>query len=168
MNTLDVIILIIVTIPALLGLKNGFLKSIFSLAGIITGFFIATKYYDRSATLFSFIKMDEKLLYVISFIVILLITYLAFVYISKAISGINFITKTFDRIMGTAFGLLKGLILASLFLMITTKTFELFSKSNVEKSMFYSAVVNIAPDVYNYAMKFFPDAKNFYEEIKKL
>lgn len=112
--------------------------------------------------------MDEKLLYVISFIVILLITYLAFVYISKAISGINFITKTFDRIMGTAFGLLKGLILASLFLMITTKTFELFSKSNVEKSMFYSAVVNIAPDVYNYAMKFFPDAKNFYEEIKKL
>lgn len=168
MNTIDIIILLIACIPALFGLKNGFLKSIFSLAGILTGFFLATKYYDKAEVYLSFLGIDRKILSVISFTCILLITYLIFVYFSKKISGLNSFTKTLDKILGAALGLFKGLILASLFLLVTTVTFSLFSKQDIEKSKLYSGIVNIAPDTYNLIMKFFPDAKNFYEEIKKL
>jgi len=151
----------------LLGLKNGFLKSVFSLAGLITGFFLATKFYDKSKQYLSFLNLDPGILSVISFTCILLITYLIFIYFSKAISGLNSLTKTFDKILGAALGLFKGLLLASIFLLLTTVAFNLFSKSEIEKSGLYTAVVNIAPDTYNLIIRFFPDAKNFYEEINK-
>ncbi|MBK6538412.1 MAG: CvpA family protein [Ignavibacteria bacterium] len=60
MNKLDIIISVIILIPALLGLKNGLLKSIFSLAGIITGLYLATRYNDKLVSLLKFIKTDEK------------------------------------------------------------------------------------------------------------
>jgi len=168
LNTIDLIIILISCIPALFGLKNGFLKSVFSLSGILAGFFIATKYYDIVGNYLTFLPLNQKILSLISFICILLITYLFFIYFSKKLSGINAFTKTVDKLLGTALGLFKGLILASIFLLITTVAFEIFSKKEIEKSKLYSGIVNIAPDTYNFIIKMFPDAKNFYEEIKKL
>ncbi len=168
MNTLDTIIAILVLIPALLGIKNGLLRSVFSLAGIIAGLFLATRYNDKLVSMLSFIKMDSKILSLISFIVIIVFTYAILIYIASKISRFNVVTKTIDKILGAAFGLLKGLIIASLFLILTTNTFNLFSKEETARSKFYSSVVNIAPEIYNYFQSFFPDAKNFYEELNHL
>jgi len=168
LNTLDIIIAILVLIPALLGLKNGFLRSIFSLSGIIAGLFLATKYNDKLVTSLGFIKMDSKILSLISFIAIIVFTYAIFIYIANKISRFNFATKTIDKIFGAGLGLLKGLIIASLFLLLTTNTFNFFSKEDTDSSKFYSSVVNIAPEIYNYIQRFFPGAKNFYEELNHL
>ena len=124
MNKLDIIISVIILIPALLGLKNGLLKSIFSLAGIITGLYLATRY--------------------------------------------NFITRTIDKISGTLLGIFKGLIIASIFLVVSAGTFKIFSEKEIAVSVLYPVTVNIAPDVYNYVIKFFPEAKSFYEELSKM
>lgn len=168
MNKLDIIISVIILIPALLGLKNGLLKSIFSLAGIITGLYLATRYNDRLTGLLKFIRVDEKMLSIISFIFIILSAYFIFTYISGKISGLNFITRTFDKISGTLLGIFKGMIVASIFLIISTGTFKIFSEKEIRDSGLYPVTVNIAPDVYNYVIKYFPEAKNFYEELSKM
>ena len=168
MNTLDVITIILVLIPAFLGLKNGLLRSVFSLAGIVAGLFAATRYNDKILSSLGFLKMDPKLLSLLSFIAVILICYFISVYLAGKISGLNVMTRTFDRILGVIFGMFKGLIIASLFLIFTTKTFSIFSNETSGSSRFYSSVINIAPDVYNYIEKFFPEAKGFYEELNHL
>lgn len=168
MDTLDIIISLIVVIPALLGLKNGFLRSIFSLAGIVIGLFLATRYYDKISTYISFLKFDPKIINLISFIMIIIFCYSIFILIAGKISGFNFMTRTVDKIAGVVFGLLKGLIIASIFLITTTKAFAVFSDVAVQKSKLYPAVINIAPDVYDFVKQFFPNALDFYDELNKI
>ncbi len=167
MNTLDIIILSVILIPALIGLRSGLLRSIFSLIGIVAGLFLAVKYNDKLASLSGTLNFDPKLLSLISFIFILLACYFISVMIAGKISGINPVIKTFDRIFGVILGVFKGAIIVSLFLILTTNTFNFFAGDTIDKSKFYPAVINIAPDVYNYLMKLFPDAKDFYEELDK-
>ncbi|HMS63949.1 MAG TPA: CvpA family protein [Ignavibacteria bacterium] len=168
MNKLDIIIFTIVLIPALLGLKNGFLRSIFALIGIITGLFLATVYNDKLSSFLGFLKTDPKLLSIMSFVIIIVFTYIVFVTIAGKISRFNFITKTLDKILGVCFGILKGFIIASLILLLSTSTINFFSKKEIETSKFYSSVINIAPDVYNYIQIYFPNAKEFYDELNKI
>ncbi|MEO8209896.1 MAG: CvpA family protein [bacterium] len=168
MNTLDIIILIIVLIPALLGLKNGMLRSIFSLAGIIAGLFLATRYNEKLTTMFGFLKIEPKLLSLISFIGIIVFIYFIAAYIARKISGLNAATKTIDKVLGVGLGIFKGLILASLFLLVTTNTFNFFNKADVSNSKFYSSIINVAPEVYNYIKQLFPNAKDFYDEFNHL
>ncbi len=148
-----------------MGLKNGLLRSIFSLAGIITGLYLATRYNDKLVSLLKFIKTDEKLLGIISFIFIILSVYFIFTYISGKLSDLNFITRTIDKISGTLLGIFKGLIISSIFLMVSTGTFKLFTEKEIAESRLYPVTVNVAPDVYNYIIRLFPEAKSFYEEL---
>ncbi|MEP7146305.1 MAG: CvpA family protein [bacterium] len=168
MNTLDIIILVLILIPAFLGLKNGLLRSVFSLLGIITGLFLATRFHDKAASVFSFLKLEPRLLGIITFIAIILLCYFIFVYLAGKISRFNVVTKTFDKLLGVILGILKGLIIASLFLILTTNTFNIFAKETIVSSRFYPVIVNIAPEVYNYVKQFFPNAKGFYEELNNL
>lgn len=167
-NSIDVVVIILVMIPAGLGLKSGLLKSIFSLAGIIAGLIVATHYNDKLISLLGFLKMDQKLISLISFIGVIIFFYGISVFLAGKISRLNAVTKTFDKVLGAALGIAKGLIIASLFLILTTNTFNLFSKETVSSSKLYPAVLNIAPDVYDQLMKFFPDAKGFYDELNKI
>lgn len=155
-------------VPVLLGLRNGLLRSIFSLIGIIAGLFLATRYNDNLTSLFGFLKLEPKLLSLISFIAIIIFCYFICVFIAGRISRINAVTRTFDRILGVILGICKGLIIASLFLILTTNTFSLFEKTTIDRSKFYTSVINVAPDVYNYIQRFFPNAKDFYEELNNL
>lgn len=168
MNKLDIIIFILVLIPALFGLKNGFLRSIFALIGIITGLFLATNYNDQLSNAIGFIKADPIILSIISFIVIIILTYMVFVAIAGKISRFNFVTKTIDKILGVSLGILKGLIIASLILLLSSNTLNFFSKNEIETSKLYGSVLNIAPDVYSYMQKYFPNAHDFYDELNKI
>jgi len=168
LNTLDVIIVVLVLIPALFGLKYGLLRSIFSLIGIIAGLVIATKYNDKILTLFNFLKLEPKLVSLISFVAVILSCYFISIYLAGKISRLNAVTRSFDKILGVILGIFKGLILSSLFLIFTTSTFTLFGKETVDRSKFRPDVINIAPEVYDYLKRFFPDAKGFYEEMNNI
>ncbi|MBK8982447.1 MAG: CvpA family protein [Ignavibacteria bacterium] len=168
MNNLDLIISFVIIVPSLLGLQKGFLKSIFSLIGIVAGFILATSYNEILTGYISFIKLDPKILSLISFFIILISVNLILGFISQKISGFNFITKSFDRILGLMLGMMKGIILASLFLLATTKLFSAFSKKTVDESVIYPHVVDAAPGIYNYLKVILPGAGEFYNEFNFL
>ncbi|MBL8007330.1 MAG: CvpA family protein [Ignavibacteria bacterium] len=168
MNKPDIIISVIILIPALIGLKNGFLKSIFSLAGIIAGLFLATRYNDKITSALSFLKTDEKLLSILSFITIIILTYFIFSYAAGKLSRINPVATAADKLLGISFGILKGLIVASLLLILLENTLNIFTKIETESSVLYRKVITVAPDIYDYMKMYFPDAKEFYDELNHI
>ncbi|MCX7834244.1 MAG: CvpA family protein [Ignavibacteria bacterium] len=168
MNYLDVIILILILIPALLNMRRGLLKSIFSLAAIILGLYIATRFHQGIVFALKKFYNDERVLSIISFCAIIIIIYLIALYFASKISNLNFLTKFIDKIGGFAFGLLKGLLIASILLLIANSA-KIFTQYDKDKSVLYPYVINVAPKVYETirvyitgSEKSFMDLNNFF------
>ena len=72
MNWLDIVILIIVVASTFAGLKNGLIKTVLSLAGLIIGIILAGLYYVTLAERITFIP-KESIAQVVAFAVILIV-----------------------------------------------------------------------------------------------
>ncbi len=168
MNYLDFIIIILILIPALLNLKRGLLKSIFSLGAIIVGLYIATRFHQGLVFALKKFYNDERVLSIITFCAIIIIIYLIALYFASKISNLNFITKFVDKVGGFAFGVLKGLLIASILLLLANSA-KILTQQDKDKSITYPYVVNVAPKVYETirvyitgSEKSFMDLNNFF------
>jgi membrane protein required for colicin V production len=167
LNTLDLIILIIVLIPALIGMKYGFLRSVFSLVSILLGLYLATKFHSGFALILHKVIKDEKILNVVSFIIIISVIYVAGVFIASKISKFNIITKTIDRLLGLLFGILKGLIVVSLIL-IVSRSFDFIPETKTKSSLFYPYVYDVAPKTFDAITTFIPISKKSFDDLNPL
>lgn len=167
MNKIDVLILIVVGIPALLGLKSGLLKNLLALAGIVLGLFLAVRFYDAFAELFRHFSFLEKISNIAAFFSIVLVFYFAGILIANKITKINFITSAVDKIAGAVFGMLQGVVIASLILLFIN-SFNFIPYDIINDSKFYPHVVDAAPTVFDFISKLFPSVKTFFEEISIL
>ncbi len=164
MNALDIIILILVLLPAVFGLKKGLLKSIFSIAGIILGIVLAVKFNTGAALVLKSIIKDPKLVQVISFASIILLTYLIAIFIASKLSKLNFISETLDKIGGFVFGGLKGLLSVSI-LLILMDTYSMLPVSQKNNSALYPYVYNTAPSMYNAVKNVLPFSRKDFDEV---
>jgi membrane protein required for colicin V production len=104
MNWLDIVILAMLAIGTITGLKNGLIKGVLNLAGIIIGIILAGKYYQSTAGVFSFVS-NTAAQQIIAFIVIV-----ALVMMAAAIAG-WFLRRILSAIMlGWTDKLLGGVI----------------------------------------------------------
>lgn len=149
MNSLDIIILIIILIPALLSFRKGLIKSLVSLIAVILGIYLATKFHSGFEVVLKKFISDEKWLGIISFSSIVVLIYGIGIFIAGKISKLNFITRTVDKAGGLAFGLFKGLLIASILLLISNVT-GLISEKDKKSSMTYGYVSYFAPGVYDF------------------
>lgn len=164
MNTLDIITAVIIILMAFLGFRRGFLVSVFSLISIVLGIFLATKFHSGIAlVLHKFVK-DEKTLNVLSFLIIFFVIYSAGIFIAGKLSKLSSITKSIDRILGTALGVIKGMLVASLIL-IFIKSFSLVSDTEIRTSYLFPYVSNFAPDTFDAVSKILPFNRKSFEDL---
>lgn len=71
MNWLDIVIIVAIAIPTVIGLRIGIIKAALSLAGLIVGVVLAGGYYVPLSQQLSFIP-DEKMAKVVAFAIILI------------------------------------------------------------------------------------------------
>ena len=159
MNVVDVILAILILIPAYLGFNKGFLRSIFSLIGIVLGIILAIKFSIVLVPFINLLHLNTQWTSLISFLVILILTYYLTLFIANRISKINKVTRGIDKVTGLFLGFLKGLLLASL-VAIFLNSFGIFSESKLNASFLYPRVNNIAPSLYNYLNNMFSDGKS--------
>jgi len=152
LNSIDIIILIIVLIPALLGLRKGLIKSLVSLFAIMLGIYLATKFHSGFALVLKKFITDDKWLNVISFLIISISVYSIGVFIASKISKMNFVTKTIDKAGGIALGLFKGLLMASLLLLLSDSV-GMISDKDRNTSLTYKYVSSFAPSIYDFVKK---------------
>ena len=116
MQWIDWAILIIIGLSAGISLLRGFVREALSLAGWVLAFFVAKGFYQEFSTLLTSYIDTPSLRYAVSWAALFVLTltisglvnYLLSQLIEKAgLSGM-------DRIMGMAFGALRGVLLVSL------------------------------------------------------
>ncbi len=136
MNPLDMTIIIILCFCLIRGFFRGLVKELSSIIGVLGGFYAAYTYYNPlTLYVLKWVSCFEH----INIICFLIIFFTVFITISmlgvliKYIMNIAFLTW-FDRLCGTFFGLVKGLLLTSILLMILV-TFLNIEKSFVAKSI---------------------------------
>ncbi|MCK4234346.1 CvpA family protein [candidate division WOR-3 bacterium] len=131
----DIFIVAIVAAGFLYGLLKGFISEIFALSGLIIGFIVAMKYSFIVKPYVIQLVKSEPLALIISFIILFLVSAAVIIAIGMFLKkAIKFIRLSWlDRIIGSIFGLLKGVIIAGL-ISLLIYTFIPGGKNFIKKS----------------------------------
>jgi len=119
MVVLDILVISIFTIFLVLGMWKGIIGSVFKIAGIISGLVLSFIFYKNLAKFLSpfltIFKEQNALSFILSFIMILMVTILVFLVGAKFISSIleTLKIKWLDNLIGGLFALSIALIINS-------------------------------------------------------
>jgi membrane protein required for colicin V production len=114
MNTLDIIILIVISLMTFYGVWKGFVKQVMSILGILVGYVVATKYYAQFATVLKF--NDPNIAKIVGFIILFLACVILFTVLALVLNrifklpGLGVINSFF----GGVIGFFKGFLLVAI------------------------------------------------------
>ena len=121
MNWLDIVIIIVIAIPTILGIKIGIIKASFSLAGLILGVILAGHYYIPLSSQLS--ALSPGIAKIVAFAIILVGVWVIAILLSglveRAVSMM--LLGWINRLVGAVFGFVVGAILCSALLAIWVK-----------------------------------------------
>jgi len=144
-NWLDIFLGVILVFFIFRSLWTGFSRSLASLLGLIFGFWIAGHRFSYISFKLSPWMQDEMWRSFVSFLLIFLVVYLIFfisgIIVQRMFKALNL--SWFDRLLGAAVGLAKGLVLAGAIVFMLT----IFLASNnplLRKSCLYPALSRVA------------------------
>lgn len=156
MNVLD-IILLICFIPAVIqGIRNGFIAQVISIAALILGVWASARFTPEVSTwLAQYITVSDQVMKVISFTVILLMSFLVLALIGK------FLEATFKLVMlgwlnsllGAVFSLIKAGLVIGLVIMAfcsLNNTFDFVSEEVLNESVLFPPLKKMAYTVFPY------------------
>ena len=122
MSLFDIILMVLIGASCIYGITKGFIRDIFSLVAIVCGVIAALVGYPWAAGYLSAIIPAGPPANIVGFALILLSVSIAVsvlgVVISKAIAGADL--SVYDRIAGACFGLIEGIVIASVIVVITS------------------------------------------------
>ena len=119
MNWLDIVIIVLIAIPTLIGLKIGIIKAALSLAGVILGTILAGHYYAALAEQLTFISQDNLAkiaAFAIILIGVMLIASVLAAVLKWVVSAV--MLGWVNRVGGAVFGFLLGAVFCGALLAI--------------------------------------------------
>ena len=122
MNWLDIIIIVLIAIPTLIGLRIGIIKAALSLAGVIVGVILAGRFYLALARGLTFIP-QETLAKIVAFAIILVGVMIVAGVLASVLKWIASVVMLgwVNRLGGAILGFVLGAIFCSALLAIWTK-----------------------------------------------
>jgi membrane protein required for colicin V production len=154
MNWLDAIIVVILILSLVMGFINGLVKEVASLAALILGIWGAIRFSTFTADkLYDYFDMTGRYVGIIAFLItfgiIVVIIHFIGILADKVVNAasLGFI----NRILGIAFGLIKSMLIMSVFFVILNaidvrKPF--LPRKTIEESKFYNPISDIAPAIF--------------------
>lgn len=162
MNWLDIVILILIVIPTLIGLKMGIIKAVLSLAGVIVGVILAGRYYDDLAGKMTFITHDG-LASVVAFVIILvgvmIIAAVVASLLKKATSVV--LLGWVNRLGGAILGLFLGALFCGALLTVWANYFG--EVSSIVESGLAKLLLDIFPVVLTLLPSEFDSVRSFFQ-----
>ncbi len=159
MNILDIIILICL-IPSLIqGLRKGFISQANAIISIIAGVWASAKFANvLGVQLAEYITASEQILKIVSFAIILALTFLVLGVLSRMLESIvNFVMLGWvNKLLGAAFAFVKGVLILGLILnIITTLSGSLINSEVFSESALYPVINSIANTIFPYIKALF-------------
>lgn len=120
MNLLDLALLGIMVLSLLYSTWKGFVRDVFSLAGLIGGFFVAFHFYALFAAWLTRWISTPLLANLLAWITLFLMTYLVTSLLGRMLWGglKSLRLGWFDRLVGLMFGFVKGILLCAGLLLV--------------------------------------------------
>lgn len=168
MNTIDIMVLIPIGYFAVMGFKNGLVRELFGMAGIVLSIFLTFHYMHSLADiLVSYNLVDAEFAPYISgifiFIGTLAVVQLAAWLIKKFLEKVYL--STANRVLGLFFGIIKSSIIISAMLLLLAGL--KFPDEKLRKeSISYPYLVQVAPVAYNTAALLYPETEEFAKTIQ--
>ena len=151
MNLLDAMLVLPIVLMAISGYNHGFIKELASLAALVLGVYFAVYFSDVVAGfLISNFKISHRYVFILSFLITFIGVVLLVSMIGKMLDNIASLAALgfVNKIFGLVFGLCKGILIMSIFLvifnMIDTKG-HILKDENKKGSLLYQPLFQIAP-----------------------
>jgi uncharacterized membrane protein required for colicin V production len=165
MSTVDILIIVFLLLSFIIGLRDGLLKKLFAIVGVILALLVATKYIERGAEYaILWFKLDNEAAHIISFAVIFMSVVLFTNFFYRWFGSDSKSYKLWDRFAGGIVGIIEGIIIISLILILLT-LFDIPTKEEKRESDLYTPISGFAPALFDQINKVFPKSKKFKEEL---
>ncbi|MFA7228801.1 MAG: CvpA family protein [Melioribacteraceae bacterium] len=152
MNYLDYLILIVIIIGFLLGFKDGLVRKIIGLIGLVIAVVLAFKFSGDLGKLISpFFNNDEYLSGVISGIVIFLVVILIASLIKRVVHPFDKVNRFINQFLGGVIGAVQiTFFLSALFLFLNIFSFP--GKQERNGSFSYSFILDLIPQSIDFVI----------------
>jgi membrane protein required for colicin V production len=154
MNWIDAVIVVILILSLVMGFINGLVKEVASLAALILGIWGAIRFSTFTAgKLYDYFDMTGHYVGIIAFLItfgiIVVIIHFIGILADKIVNAasLGFI----NRILGIAFGLIKSVLIMSVFFVILNAIDArrpFLPKETIEASKFYNPISDFAPAIF--------------------
>lgn len=163
MTPADIAIAIGIGLFVFSGFYEGIVKKLFGLIVLIVSFFVAVRTYSIFAEwLTASFSMSSLLASIVAFLIIFLFILIAGNVVYRISGKKNELFVAWDRLAGSCFGFLEGVIIVSLFLHLLSVA-NIPSEPMREKSILYPLVYGVAPYVFEAIHIFVPQVREFFE-----
>jgi len=162
MNWLDIVILILIVVPVLIGLKTGIVKAAFTVAGIIIGVILAGRFSDRLGEAMTFIS-NPSWAKVAAFAIILIVVMIAAAIAAKFVKNVlsAVMLNWINRLGGAVLGFILGAIFCGAILTMWVR-FMSEPGDTVSNSVLSRFLLDGFPFVLALLPSEFDSVKNFF------
>ncbi len=169
MNLIDAIFILFICLFAWKGFRNGLVKEVFRIVGLVLAGFLAFQYAEKLARLLGhFIDIPEFYLPYIGFALIFILTLIAIQ------AGIYFLDNLIqllllsipNRLFGGLFGVIKSSLLVSI-LLIFLAGFSLPGNEIKKESFLYKPLLKVAPASYDIVARVLPGVKPYRDSVER-
>jgi membrane protein required for colicin V production len=154
MNWIDAAIIVILILSMIMGFINGLVKEVASLAALILGIWGAIKFSGfTAAKLYDYFDMSGQyvglIAFIITFAMIVVIIHFIGILADKLVTAVSL--GFVNRILGIAFGLIKSVLIMSVFFVILNVVDSkrpFLPKDKIQGSIFFNPIADIAPAIF--------------------
>lgn len=169
MNLLDVVILLPMILFALLGFRNGIVREVLTIAGVILAVFIAFQFMeDLAGMLVPYLDQSRDVIRLLSGLILFSATFILVLCIALLIQKFLEIIKLslINRLLGFLFGGLKYGIAVSAILILLAGL-NLPAEETRDESVTYPYIIRLAPAAFNMIAAVYPGSDDFINQIQK-
>ena len=145
MNYIDYILISVILIGFILGYKDGLVRKVIGLLGLIAAIYIAVTYSDTLGEYLSPMFNDENYLAkIISGFVLFLATILTFAIIKRLIHPTDKVNKFLNQLLGGIVGTIQIIFFTSVFLLLLN-IISIPKQQDIDESQLYSPIYSVIP-----------------------
>ncbi|MDG5766990.1 CvpA family protein [Balneolales bacterium ANBcel1] len=169
MNLLDGLALLFILYFAWRGYRNGLIKEVFRIVGLVLAGFVAFQYADLAGSLIRpVLDIDPQFIPYISFTALFV---LAMVAVQLGIAFLDALIQLLllsipNRLLGSLFGVLKSSLLVSIALIVLSG-FGIPGSETRNQSVLYKSLVKVAPASYDIVARVLPGVKPYKESVEE-
>ena len=145
MNYIDFIIVFVLFIGFALGFRDGLIRKIIGLIGLVVGFVVALEFYQRAAIMIApYINDEIYLAEIIAWIVIFIGVIFLTSILKRIIHPLDKVNKFTNQLLGGIAGTLQILFFISGFLLFLS-VFNIPSEKSKKESLLYTKAYGVIP-----------------------